>query len=385
MSTLEATPKAAQASLSPRISTVPLLRDDASSASNATTERARNTLAQDSGQSESTKAAGKRRLFGFGKKKDDKSLLKTPPQSGGMMAATASTASAMRPVSPGMSSQLDPKPAPASPQEGAHPYSYSTTHIRPVRSASPRMPSPASSQIFERDVQEDTIPSELSPAIPAHMRTEDHIPPVLEASSLAITDDHLNPDDVEIVMHSAHQPAGVSVPEGSHHDIPALSSQDDLFVQSEGDDTASNYGALDPNDVRRLSFISFADVIQAEHAEGKDSVHLMSLSSNTPSIYANRAPSPIRSPVSLSGVGTPPPTGPSSSGASFKAGEISPPRGPSSPLSSHSGPAHHELTIETMRQALRRTGSRDLSGAKSAPMSAVSAEENGEHAFRRGS
>ncbi|KAK4983435.1 hypothetical protein LTR66_008831 [Elasticomyces elasticus] len=370
MSTLEATPKAAQASLSPRISTVPLLRDDASSASNATTERARNTLAQDSGQSESTKAAGKRRLFGFGKKKDDKSLLKTPPQSGGMMAATASTASAMRPVSPGMSSQLDPKPAPASPQEGAHPYSYSTTHIRPI---------------FERDVQEDTIPSELSPAIPAHMRTEDHIPPVLEASSLAITDDHLNPDDVEIVMHSAHQPAGVSVPEGSHHDIPALSSQDDLFVQSEGDDTASNYGALDPNDVRRLSFISFADVIQAEHAEGKDSVHLMSLSSNTPSIYANRAPSPIRSPVSLSGVGTPPPTGPSSSGASFKAGEISPPRGPSSPLSSHSGPAHHELTIETMRQALRRTGSRDLSGAKSAPMSAVSAEENGEHAFRRGS
>jgi hypothetical protein len=72
--------------------------------------------------------------------------------------------------------------------------------------------SPASSQIFERNVQEP----EPSPAIPAHIKTEDHIPAALDASSLAITDDHLNPDEVEIVMHVAHQPAAAVSLDGTH-------------------------------------------------------------------------------------------------------------------------------------------------------------------------
>ena len=80
------------------------------------------------------------------------------------------------------------------------------------RSSSPGLHSPASSQIFERNVQEP----EPSPAIPAHIQTEDHIPAALDASSLAITDDHLNPDEVEIVMHAAHQPAAAVSLDGTH-------------------------------------------------------------------------------------------------------------------------------------------------------------------------
>ncbi|CAI4212234.1 unnamed protein product [Parascedosporium putredinis] len=60
-------------------------------------------------------------------------------------------------------------------------------------SSSPRLSSPAGSQIFERDVQ-DSVILPTSPAIPSHIQTENHIPPVLNASSEAITDRHLDPD-----------------------------------------------------------------------------------------------------------------------------------------------------------------------------------------------
>lgn len=54
--------------------------------------------------------------------------------------------------------------------------------------------------------------------------------------------------------------------------------------------------------------------------------------------------------------------------------------GPGSPAPAQGqGQAHGELTIETMRQALRKTGSRDFSGVgrMSPPVSAVGGE-NGE-------
>ena len=52
------------------------------------------------------------------------------------------------------------------------------------------------------------------------------------------------------------------------------------------------YEAVDPSDAHRLSFISFADVVQAEHVEAsRDSVQLMTLPQAT-----NRSPSPVATP-----------------------------------------------------------------------------------------
>jgi len=252
-------------------------------------------------------------------------------------------------------------------------------------SSSPRLHSPASSQIFERNVQEDVLPPQASPQIPSHIITENHIPPALDASSAAITNDQLDPDSVEIVTHAMHQPAGV--PAGASLEASTTSFVEDCGLHRPevvGDDTASNYGTLDNADVRRLSFISFADVVHAEQVEpgnadhhaGRNSTHLGSLSSTIPGLAPPpRSPSPIHSPLSSPGHGTSPP---SSVSPSFKGVDISPVKGhrgsgsstvPSgqSPMLSGGG----ELNIETMRQALRKTGSGDLSGVRSQPLSAV--------------
>lgn len=246
------------------------------------------------------------------------------------------------------------------------------------RSSSPGLHSPSSSLIFERNVQEP----EPSADIPAHIKTEDHIPPALDASSLAITDDHLNPDEVEIVMHSAHQPASSAVAGGLSDSVysPPL-IQDESTTSSHGDvsEAAAGYGSLDMTDPRRLSFISFADVVQAEHVEydrqemlgSGETLQFMSLSST-----ANRSPSPIRSPVSSHGPSASPPA---SGTASPKTGDFGRTMSPGSPAF----PAAHgtqspslagelPLQIETMRQALRKTHSGDLSGARSQPLSPVS-------------
>ena len=273
----------------------------------------------------------------------------------------------------------------SSPQRANHPYGMPSSPSRHLYSSSPRLASPASSQIFERDVQEDGLVAQASPAIPGHITTENHIPPVLEASSLAITDNHLDPDHVEIVMHSAHQPAAMTVTGCS--EMTGSYSHEDYVTHTEYDDNASSYGALDSNDVRRLSFISFADVVHSEHAEhggNRDSVHLADFSSTAPPPAAtNRSPSPLRSPVSSHGRGGSPPT---SGSASFQGLETSSSRGgrgPASPQSAPSPPAGGELTIETMRQALRKTGSGDLGGARSQPLSAVGPDDtNDDHSFR---
>jgi len=238
--------------------------------------------------------------------------------------------------------------------------------------------SPAGSQIFERDVQEHFIPN--SPAVPSHIATEDYIPPVLDASSEAITDDHLNPDSVEIVTHSHHLPAAVNVTGVPAYSETASTSWLDelqsMADRADRDDAASNYGSLDTTDVRRLSFISFADVVQAEQsshagpAESRDSIHLAGLTSLS-SMGMNRSPSPIRSPVSSQGPGTSPPT---SKSGSIRGLETSPSRKPlGSPTSTHYNLAlgASEINVETMSQALRRTGSRDLTGVMSLPISPV--------------
>ncbi|KAJ5520602.1 hypothetical protein N7463_001055 [Penicillium fimorum] len=227
-----------------------------------------------------------------------------------------------------------------------HPSPESSSYLPPP------IHSPAS-QIFERDVQEDIVPAQASPSIPAHIRTENYIPPVLEASSAAITDDRLDPDSVEIVTHSLHQSAGGAPGEQSM----SSSGIDHLLGQADADELSSSHGAPGTTDVRRLSFISFADVVNAEHAETNEA-HPGVISRECLGDL-NQSPSPLRSPSFSHGLGTSPPT---SIATSFRRPDMSPTRLPTtstaqSPVSSSFG---GDLNVETMRQALRKTASGDL-------------------------
>lgn len=251
----------------------------------------------------------------------------------------------------------------------SHKHSSSPGATSPLHN---RLHSPAS-QIFERDVQEDILPSQASPSIPSHIRTENYIPPVLEASSAAITDEQLNPDSVEIVTHSLHHPAvGPTASSTAEQSLASSGIVDHVGIHStDVDEVSSVCGVLETNDVRRLSFISFADVVNAEHAEMSESMCGRELSQSTAvtgnsfvSGLQNRSPSPLRSPASSHGLGTSPPT---SIAASFKGLEMSPsqgPRAPGSPLAMAQSPISSssggELNVETMLQALRRTASGDL-------------------------
>ncbi|KAF1354713.1 hypothetical protein BDV97DRAFT_395135 [Delphinella strobiligena] len=387
---------------SPRNSSVPLLqREDDFDRTPSGEDCMSAELGDDKNRAFSK--VGKRRLFGLGRKKDeavDNKKLMHPPPNASFMPSTQSAIAAMRPVSPIRQppSDLRQLPTPTATTSPNRSFAISPSRAA-VRSSSPQGSSLASSQIFERSVQESNIPSELSPAIPSHIQTEDHIPPALEASSLAITNNRLDPDDVEIVTSTAHQPAAAGIAEGTmsamHSEAQLQTSPQDsqhesiysaLSRQQEsrsGDgDNASNYGSLDPNDVRRLSFISFADVVQSEQAE-TGSIHNLPLSSTslvhgrTQSPPLGRSPSPRRSPgsshsQSFSQGVTTPPLG--SHPASAKGLDLSPGRSPVG--SPHQ---HGELTIETMRQALRRSGSGDLGASKSGslPVSAIGGEDGG--------
>ncbi|CAJ2503297.1 Uu.00g106910.m01.CDS01 [Anthostomella pinea] len=308
----------------------------------------------------------KRSLFGFGKKKTDekaaaktpsktKSGLPSPPNTQDITQTSAKRSATTSPVPVG-----SPNMIPSSP--------------RGLYSSSPRINSPAGSQIFERNVQESAVMPN-SPAIPSHIQTEDHIPSVLDASSEAITNGHLNPDTVEIVTHNSHQPASVTVTGASPYE--SVPGSEDLGAYSDRDEAASNYGSLDSADVRRLSFISFADVVQAEHGPGiatgsRDSMHLAGLTSLA-SMSANRSPSPIRSPVSSQGLESSPPRSKSGSIKGLNGLNMSPVRRPlGSPASTeHNLTSSGELNIETMSQALRRTASTDFSAARSLPVSPI--------------
>ncbi|KAL8965090.1 MAG: hypothetical protein Q9183_004034 [Haloplaca sp. 2 TL-2023] len=313
---------------------------------------------------------GKRRFWGLGKKKVDGKKGKQVAADEAQQSTGAT--SVPSPGSP-MRANVTSPPNPTS-----HPYGTPPDTGRKMSGGSPHVPSPASSQIFERNVQDDGIGTTASPAIPAHITTENHIPPVLDASSVAITDDHLTPDKVEIVTHAAHQPAAVTVSNSGATDPAASVSQDEPPATTDNDDTASNYGALDAADVRRLSFISFADVVHAEHvadhASGRESVPPSGAASMVVLGHGARSPSPARSPLSNTFSGSPPMGGSVSSGgldtSPHRAG-----RTLGSSFSGHSPPTGAELTIETMRQALRKTGSGDLSGARSQPISAVGGDD----------
>ncbi|KAL8693950.1 MAG: hypothetical protein Q9218_001308 [Villophora microphyllina] len=372
-----------------RTSSVPLLGEGFSESNiRSTSESTGSDREQDPANNpELDSKTGKRRFWGLGKKKDETKV------KGKREAAIASSSTPA--TTPGFSMQSrssleSPKRTVVAspPIPTSHPYGTPPDTGRKMSSGSPHIPSPASSQIFERNVQDDGLATTASPAIPTHITTENHIPPVLDASSAAITDDHLNPDKVEIVMHAAHQPAALTVTGGSSvNDLTASSSQEEPVAHTENDDTASNYGALDAADVRRLSFISFADVVHAEHvadhASGREPVTQSGVANIASLAPNNRSPSPIRSPLSSHIYGNSPPIGGPAPSQNL---DTSPHRGGrnlGSSFPGHSPPTGGELTIETMRQALRKTGSGDLSGARSQPISAVGGDDGAtEHSLK---
>ncbi|RHZ53070.1 uncharacterized protein CDV56_105350 [Aspergillus thermomutatus] len=194
---------------------------------------------------------------------------------------------------------------------------------------------------------------------------ENHIPPVLEASSVAITDDHLSPDTVEIVTHNIHQSATAGVC-GAFAAEPSLPSPWFGHIRDGTEDFEEPHSpckALESTDVRRLSFVSFADVVNAEHAEATDFLSSRESSQGSPSMR-NSSPSPLHSPRVFHELDTSPVTSTpnsikaldlSSRRESFAAG--SPRLAVQRPISPNVG---GEFNIETMRQAVRRTGSEDL-------------------------
>ncbi|KAL6874211.1 hypothetical protein HDV57DRAFT_240242 [Trichoderma longibrachiatum] len=320
----------------------------------------------------------RRSLFGFAKKKMEGSSKAGPGSESPNGAQSPSKASTTRATARSTTSPLQLT------QQGDHPYAP----VSPTRafSSSPRIASPATSQIFERDVQDHTLLKSSSPAIPSHIQTENYIPPVLDDASEAITNNSLDPDSVEIVTHASHQPASAVVPGTSASHTPYEQTSSDWaselasFANRVGlpPDSASNYGSLDSADVRRLSFISFADVVQSEHSghhlpsmSSRDNMHIVGLTSLSASAM-NRSPSPIRSPVSSQGPGTSPPT---SNPGSIKGLDMSPSRKPiGSPSSGQytTITTPGELNIETMSQALKRSASRDFNSTlRSNPQSPI--------------
>jgi hypothetical protein len=226
--------------------------------------------------------------------------------------------------------------------------SYRPGHLS--RSASPdcidqsdsRIPSLSPSSIFERNVQRDLLPVHTSPSIPSHISMENHIPPVLEASSVAITDDRLSPDTVEIVTHNVHQSATAGVC-GAFAVEPSLPSSCFEHVRDGSED------------------------LEEPHSPSTDFLSSRESSHQSPSMR-NSSPSPLCSPRLLHELDTYPVTSTpnsikasdlSSSRESFAAG--SPRLAVQRPVSPNVG---GEFSIETMRQALRRTGSQDLTIAK---------------------
>ncbi|KAK6854527.1 hypothetical protein PG995_009620 [Apiospora arundinis] len=296
----------------------------------------------------------KRSLFGFGKKKaDDKA------------AATETTNTTSKPET------SLPSPPPGKDLSQLSSARSATTSPIPM-DASHRAPS---SPGRARCARKFGSHAQFTGNSVAYSSGESH-PPALDATSEAITDDHLNPDSVEIVTHASHQPAAVTVTGAGPYETQSTSWVDELQSLAEKDEAASNYGSLDSTDIRRLSFISFADVVQAEQgnnniaASSRESMRIPGLTSLS-SAAINRSPSPIRSPIS-SHAETSPPT---SKSGSIKGLDMSPSR---KPLGSPSSGAHtlgaatnNDLNIETMSQALRRTGSTDLSTARSPPISPI--------------
>ncbi|EWC48879.1 hypothetical protein DRE_00184 [Drechslerella stenobrocha 248] len=291
----------------------------------------------------------RRSFFNFGKKKpspaDDATLKQTSPTS-------VPPITTISPPETKVGTATNSTTSPVSPVRSSHFGSQ-----RRSKNTSPRL---STSSIFERNVQDPSLPPG-SPSIPSHFSTENHIPAVLEATSLTITDSSVDPDRIEIVSSAAHHTVLPHHPES--YSNPWAEESAHSGDESIGQGYNSSLAAADK---RRLSFISFADVVQAENEQAsQSSTNLDALPTKSPqqpqpqpqTAASLRSNSPIRTPPQLPY--SPPGTGLGISDFSMEKDMSIPDR--------HSGTGaattHNEVTVETLSQALRKYGSTDLKAA----------------------
>ncbi|KAJ6257341.1 hypothetical protein Dda_8230 [Drechslerella dactyloides] len=316
------------------------------------------TVGGESEKTPQTPTQQKRRsFFNFGKKKpspaDDATSKPSPPTSVPPITTTP-------PPETKTGSATNSTTSPVSPVRSSHFGSQ-----RRSKNTSPRL---STSSIFERNVQDSSLPPG-SPSIPSHFSTEDRIPAVLEATSLTITDSSVDPDRIEIVSSAVHHTV---LP---HHPESISNPWAEDSAHSGDESIGHGYtSSLASADKRRLSFISFADVVQAENEQAShSSTNLETLPIKVPTqptqqtqpqtAASLRSNSPVRTPPQLPY--SPPGTGLGLSDFSMEKDMSIPDR--------HSGTGaattHNEVTVETLSQALRKHGSTDLKAAAKGPAS----------------
>ncbi|KAK9390464.1 hypothetical protein V1515DRAFT_21658 [Lipomyces mesembrius] len=128
--------------------------------------------------------------------------------------------------------------------------------------SSPRVSSPDSSMIFERQVQDPVL---TASDVPSHHHSENLIPPVLAASCEALTDESVDPEDVEVV--SVARPYSNSIHRtNSAVSLASIASSAASFLAVSPKSSSSTATSTAPpptsgSSTHRLSFYTYADVV----------------------------------------------------------------------------------------------------------------------------
>lgn len=280
-------------------------------------------------------------------------------------APIATNTSNLKPLSPPLSHPSSP----TSPIRSISPPSPTIPARQFALGGSPARISASSTQIFERNVQEAhaisaAVASNGAPAtvqkIPAHIATENHIPAVLEASSIAITDGSIDPDSVEIAVMTSHQSVSSQASNSLHphkdsHGDEHTGATTAVHPPSTSHSQHSQHSSSAIQDKRRLSFISFSDIVQAEQADLLDSTIL----SPNPSTNVNPGfpAATVIDQVGISGITE---TLLVRRSPSPRYGASSPPRTSAGLLPGVGQQQQEGVVVETLGQSIRKTGSGDL-------------------------
>ncbi|KAG5355979.1 hypothetical protein CJU89_5698 [Yarrowia sp. B02] len=172
--------------------------------------------------------------------------------------------------------------------------------------------SPASSMIFERNVQEFSVAAQGASSQSkvwhnhenTHYHGEDRVAPALDASTEAIINSKVNPEDIDVI--SLRRPSSIRARSPTEASLSSLWSPGSPTMLQDGPRTRNNSmsvhpltashtgGSLSPDKIdgrQVLSFCSFADVVHTENEETRDGDRL--------SRFETRSQSGLRSPSPL--------------------------------------------------------------------------------------